>query len=98
MGGVAEVQDLGNAGGTGNEVWMEDINLNFDWGPVPLDSIDFLFGEYGGNLNLGVNGVHRNFENLIDIHGTTIGGVLVSVTDFTGGVTDGNRNRANIDN
>ena len=38
-----------------------------------------LFGEYGGNINLEVNGDFANFENFLDIDGTALGGVVVSV-------------------
>ncbi len=82
--GDATVQNLGQAGGSGRELWINHINLDFGF-PVPLTYMDFLFGEYGGNLNIEINGDFRNFEDMQNIHGLTIGGATVRVTDFTGG-------------
>ncbi len=39
------------------------------------------FGEYGGNLNLEVNGDFANLEDFADIDGATIGGTTVAVTN-----------------
>ena len=38
-----------------------------------------LFGEYGGNVNLTVNGDFANVNNPIDLHGMMLGGCLVEV-------------------
>ena len=40
-----------------------------------------LFGEYGGNVNVGLNGDSRNSANLLDFDGQIIGGVEVRVVD-----------------
>ena len=78
-GGFTRVENGGAAGGTGNELQVNNINLAFDFGgPVP--GLELPFGEFGGNLNIQVNGDFRNFGNFDDIDGLTIGGVLVSVT------------------
>ena len=75
-GGYAEVDSLGLSGGIGNDMWVNNINLQFNFGG-PASSIKFFYGEYGGNCNIMVNGTHVNFENFSDIDGTTIGGALV---------------------
>jgi len=82
--GYAKVVDQGNAGGSGNEMQLNNINLEFYFPNTPTSGISLLFGETGGNLNLSVNGNFLNFENLADINGTTIGGVHVSVVNGFG--------------
>lgn len=76
--GVAQVVADGLAGGSGNEVWTNNVNLRFDFGG-PIDGLSLRFGEYGGNLNIEINGDFVNFEDMTDIDGAVIGGVTVSV-------------------
>jgi len=52
-----------------------------------MENVSFKFGEYGGNLNLEINGDFWNFDNMVDIDGMVIGGVTVSV-DWGGGGGD----------
>ncbi|MEA1908554.1 MAG: right-handed parallel beta-helix repeat-containing protein, partial [Euryarchaeota archaeon] len=82
-GGFAEVGNAGDAGGSGNEMQVNNVNLGFDFGS-PCGGLTLLFGEYGGNLNIEINGDFRNFRNVIDINGTVIGGVSVSVVNGLG--------------
>ena len=82
-GGRATVVALGRAGGSGKEIAVNNINLELDIGP-PLAGLSLLFGEYGGNLNLRINGDFRNFNNFADINGATIGGVRVTVVNGFG--------------
>jgi hypothetical protein len=82
-GGRAEVGTLGRAFGSYNELGVNNVNLDFDFGAT-AKGLRLLFGEYGGNLNLEINGDRRNFENFADIHGQSIGGVSVAVTGGLG--------------
>ena len=82
-GGVATVGHAGLAGGTGQEMNLNNINMGFDFGH-PVSSLSLLFGEYGGNLNIEVNGDFVNFNDFTDINGMTIGGASVSVINGTG--------------
>ena len=84
--GVATVENGGLAGGTGQEINVNNINLAFSFGGT-VSGLTMRFGEYGGNLNIEINGDFRNFEDFSDIHGATIGGTTVSVsmTSTTGG-------------
>ena len=82
-GGLAIVENGGLAGGAGQEMHLNNVNLAFNFGG-PIPGLDLLFGEYGGNLNLEINGDFRNFENLADIDGLVIGGVQVSVVGGLG--------------
>jgi uncharacterized repeat protein (TIGR02543 family) len=79
--GYASVANDGDAGGSGQEMWINNVNLRFDFGS-PCESLSLLYGEYGGNLNIEINGDFRNFEDFADIDGLTIGGVTVVVDDL----------------
>jgi hypothetical protein len=57
---------------------VNNVNLRFDFG-TSWPGLSLYFGEYGGNLNIEVNGDFRNFEDFIDIHGILVGGVPVIV-------------------
>jgi hypothetical protein len=45
-----------------------------------VSRVAFKYGDYGGNLNIEVNGDVRNIDQFTDIHGTTVGGASVTVT------------------
>ena len=82
-GGHAKITNAGDAGGTGQEVWVNNVNLAFNFAVNP--NVLFLnFGEFGGNVNIEINGDLRNVANFADIHATTIGTVDVSVTNGFG--------------
>ncbi|OEU73404.1 MAG: hypothetical protein BA869_02215, partial [Desulfuromonadales bacterium C00003107] len=80
QGGFAEVGNAGDAGGAGNEVLVNNVNLGFDFGS-PCGGLSLLFGEYGGNLNIEINGDFRNFEDFAGINGTVVGNVSVTVVN-----------------
>ena len=82
-GGSAEVMSAGLAGGSGNEVFTNNVLLRFGFPSTPVEGLSFDFGAHGGNLNIEVNGDFVNFGSFADIDGATIGGVLVEVV-FTG--------------
>lgn len=77
-GGNARVLDRQEAGGTGLDIWTNNINLDFKL-DNPQDRISLQFGSFGGNHNVRVNGELRNVNNLYALDGETIGGVAVSV-------------------
>jgi len=85
-GGHARVISDGAAGGSGNEININNVNLEFDFW-LPLTTLSLLFGEYGGNLNIEINGHFENFENFDEINGLIIGGVEVSVVNGHGNDT-----------
>ena len=82
-GGYAYVAAQGAAGGFGNELQVNNVNLNFIF-DIPSTGLSILFGEYGGNLNINVNGDFLNFANFTDINGTAVGGVKISVLNGFG--------------
>ncbi|MCA9169098.1 MAG: hypothetical protein KDB23_15595, partial [Planctomycetales bacterium] len=83
--GRAIVVGTGLAGDTGLELSVNNIVLDFDFNVAgSLPGLKLSFGEYGGNLNLEINGDFRNFNNFQDVDGTIIGGTFVTVP--TGGL------------
>lgn len=79
-GGQAKVTNGGDAGHIGNEMTVNNINLNFVSTTGSLDGLSVYFGEYGGNINLSVNGDFRNAGNFMDLNGVVLGGVTVAVS------------------
>ncbi|MCK4811342.1 MAG: tandem-95 repeat protein, partial [Methanosarcinales archaeon] len=79
--GHTRVVNGGQAGGSGNEMNVNNVNLDFGFG-AHVNDLSLLFGEYGGNLNIRVNGDFRNFGKFAEINGLTIGGVHVTVVDL----------------
>ena len=77
-GGFTQVDTSGLAGHLGQDMMVNNVNLDFDFG-MTLGGLSLNFGEYGGNLNIFVNGTHHNFEDFQDINGAVIGGVAVTV-------------------
>ena len=67
------------AGGTGKDINLNNVSLRFHFGKVGANDLTISVGDYGGNLNLFVNGEFRNFANFPDIDNSMIGGTLVSV-------------------
>ncbi|MFP4224577.1 MAG: PEP-CTERM sorting domain-containing protein [Phycisphaeraceae bacterium] len=74
--GFAEVGTDSLAGAAGNEMAVNNVNLDLQI-PVPLTGVSLQFGEYGGNVNLEINGDFRNVGNFTDLDGATVGGVNV---------------------
>jgi hypothetical protein len=81
--GFAQVQNRGLAGGAGNEMAVNNASLAFSL-RGRARALMLRFGEYGGNLNITINGRFVNFNNFADINGASIGGVNVSATNGFG--------------
>ncbi|MBN2475191.1 MAG: VWA domain-containing protein [Pirellulales bacterium] len=77
-GGRAEVDDQRQAGGLGQDMALRSVNLDFGFAK-PLTGLVLQYGEYGGSVNLEINGELKRFTNLSDAHGTVLGDVEVSV-------------------
>ena len=82
----ATVMDQGMAGGTGQEIWLNNVNLRFIFCD-PVEGLSLNFGDHGGNLNIEINSDFVNFGYFTDIDGTTIGNVDVSAVIGAGGAT-----------
>jgi hypothetical protein len=65
----------------GHRLQLNNINARLDFAAStgPQSGLRFRFGEYGGNINIAINGDFRNFANMIDIDGAVIGGCTVQV-------------------
>jgi len=77
-GGFAEIvtPDWCNAGGSGQELLLNNINVQFAF-PTLADGVVIQFGEYGGNVNIAINGDFRNESTFGDVV-SPVGGVAVS--------------------
>jgi hypothetical protein len=76
--GFVEVEDGRQAGGSGLEMNVNNVLLVIDFGQS-VNGLSLAFGEYGGNVNLEVNGDFANVEDFADVNGTTLGGASVTV-------------------
>ncbi len=76
--GFARVENAGHAGGSGQDLRVNNINLAFAL-PAGYAHAQFTFGASGGNVNLKVNGELQNAANFSDMDGRTVAGVQVSV-------------------
>lgn len=83
--GFAEIDASTNANGSPTK----ELELNNIMVQVVPDSdaysATFLYADFGGNVNLGVNGDHRNVANMIALDGTVVGGCDVTVTQTISG-------------
>lgn len=77
-GGSAVIDNDGDAGGKGQDMMTNNVSLKFMF-ENPRKGLSLLFGEYGGNVNLEINGVFKNVDSFLAVNGTTLGGVKISV-------------------
>ncbi len=80
-----EVDNAGLAGGSGNEMEVNNVTLNFQLPPSPA-GWSVQFGEYGGEVNLAVNGdnVGVDAADFQDWNGAVFGGVEVQAAGGLG--------------
>lgn len=67
----------------GKEMRVNNCNLEFNFGHA-IDAAYLSIGEYGGNVNLKINGAMNNAYDFSDLDGLNIGGVDVHVMGGTG--------------
>lgn len=78
--GYALTEAGGMAGGSGTEIRLNNLTLGMRAaGVAQLRSLQVAFGEFGGNLNLTVDGTSAVFDDFADVHGAVLGGVTVTV-------------------
>ena len=80
-GNFARADNRQMAGGSGIDMNLNNVNLRLHLGRVGANDLTIAVGEYGGNINMQVNGEFRNFQNFPDIHNTTMGGTQVTVVN-----------------
>lgn len=71
------------AGGSGYEANVAKSSISVHY-PRTFKNMEFYFGEYGGVLNIDINGDFRFFKDFADINGANIGGVDVKVINGHG--------------
>lgn len=86
-GNYAQSDNRGRAGGSGQDMQTNNVNLRFDLPAPAVAGLSMAFGEYGGNINLQVNGEFRNFGNFASLNGDTVGGAAITVVGGTGNDT-----------
>jgi len=78
--GSVFIDSAGNAAGSGQDISLGNINLDFGFG-FPLEKISLDYGDYGGNTNIRVNGELLNGRaGLNDLNNQTVAGVTVTVS------------------
>lgn len=78
--GFTEVEAGGLACGAGQELEINNVLLEFDFGG-PATGVVIPYGEYGGQVDLGINGDCQVVADFADLHNMNLGGVMVSVMD-----------------
>jgi len=86
-GGYAEIQNTGKAGGQGQEVFINNVNLLFSFGAGrALKSLKMIYFKSGGNLNLRINDQFEyKIDDFVTINASNIGGVMVNVQSLGAG-------------
>ncbi len=78
--GHFKADNNGKAGFAGQDLLINNARAHFDF-PFTPEKVVIFYGEYGGNVNLMVNGVLRNVEDFLPLDGTTTAGVDIYVTE-----------------
>lgn len=85
--GVMTVTNAGMAGHSGKDIKkdmnMNNVTISFKF-PVNPTGLILYYGDYGGNINVEINGVVENVQDFSDIDGKVIGGVNVTLTSVSG--------------
>ena len=69
-----------NAGGVADEMNLNNINMRII-PDTPSIYASYKYADFGGNVNLGVNGELRNTNDLVDVDGDVVGGCDISVSE-----------------
>jgi hypothetical protein len=76
--GNVRINNNGASGGSGRDAWINNVNLCFDF-YSSLQGLSLNFGDYGGNLNIEINGEFINTGFLYNLP-ANIGGVSITVS------------------
>ena len=77
--GFAQIDQNTQAGGSGKDVLVNNVNLSFGF-DSPLEGVTINYGDYGGTVNLAINGELAIENSLLDLDDTSVGDVQVAVT------------------
>jgi hypothetical protein len=61
------------------DLLTNNANVHVSFPTTQSDNVSWNFGEYGGNINLMINGDYRNVDNYMDLHGNLVGGVMIHI-------------------
>jgi hypothetical protein len=78
-GGKVYADNAGRACGLGQDLLTNNANVFVQFPTASVDHVGWNFGEYGGNINISINGDFRNVRNYLDLHGLIVGGVHVQI-------------------
>ena len=67
LSGSAIFDGQGIAGGSGVDINLSNVNLNFSFDD-PLDGLSLLFGGFGGGLNITINGEFRSANDMFEFN------------------------------
>ncbi|MEM9082380.1 MAG: hypothetical protein AAGB34_02205 [Planctomycetota bacterium] len=81
-GGFTTVDNLQRAGGTGLDMNVNNVNLDFNFG-TDVTQIFFNYGDYGGSTNLSINNNQLIVEDLVALDGNAVAGVTISAPGTT---------------
>lgn len=76
--GEAVVDDRNYPQGSGCNLNARNVNLNFQL-DYPLQKLTLKFADLGGNSNIRVNNDFKNVSRMINLNGTSVGGVGVAI-------------------
>ena len=81
----------GSAGLSGGVFNVNNINVVIDFTP-PLSGLRFSYAEFGGNVNLSINGTLLNDNDFTDFDGMVVAGVSIdasspNIVQLTGSIT-----------
>lgn len=78
--GIAVIEDGLMAQGSGQEVELNNINYRLIFEDPKPYAATFKYADFGGNVNLGINGTLSNVNDMSDLNGSIVNGVLITVT------------------
>ena len=76
--GEAKVDTDNYSKGSGNDMNPGYVNLRFLY-DYPVEKITLQFGDLGGNSNIKVNNDFQNVPDIMNLNGTVLGGVQVTI-------------------
>jgi hypothetical protein len=76
-GGEVTVSSEGKAGFSDRELRLRDATVSIQG--QCMTGVSFRFGQYGGEIRLGINNAVAHTTSLATLHGTTLGGVGITV-------------------
>jgi len=77
-GGSANTAITGSAGHAGHDMNTNNVNIRFNFNQA-VNRVVLYLGEYGGNMNISINGAMANLSGILGMGTFILGGVEVNV-------------------